>query len=174
MSTLEDRRRPLDGGARDTFFIRPAEVGDVDAVAAIEAGSFSNPWQPQTFRSLIEERRAHILVAEGPASTILGYAVAWWVHEQGELANLAVLPDFRGKGVGSALLDRVLADLRSRGVESLFLEVRASNRRAAGLYFSRGFSQVAVRTDYYRNPLEDARILLKRLGGDGGPREVEE
>jgi ribosomal-protein-alanine N-acetyltransferase len=173
MSTVEDRAKCLDGGAGDTFFIRRAEVADVDAVAAIEASSFSNPWQPQTFRSLIQEGRAHILVAESPASTILGYAVAWWIHEQGELANLAVLPDFRGRGVGSALLDRVLADLRSAGVESLFLEVRVSNRRAAELYLSRGFSQVAVRPDYYRNPREDARILLKRLGGDGAPKGAE-
>jgi ribosomal-protein-alanine N-acetyltransferase len=146
-----------------SFLIRPATTEDVEAVAAIEAMAFSNPWQAQTFRSLIRRSGALITVAEAEWGEILGYSVAWWVQDQAELANLAVRENFRGWGVGSALLDRVLLDLKNLGVDSLFLEVRFSNERAFALYRSRGFSEVAVRQDYYRNPREDARILLKAL-----------
>jgi ribosomal-protein-alanine N-acetyltransferase len=145
--------------------IRRATSADVESISAIEARSFSNPWHPQTFHSLISQGRAHLLVAEDRDAGIVGYAVLWWVLDQGELANLAVVEGFRGKGVGSSLLDRVLADAKANDVESLFLEVRMSNERAFHLYRSRGFDQVAVRKDYYRSPREDARILLKRLKG---------
>ncbi len=146
-----------------SFLIRPATPDDVEAVAAIEAMAFSNPWHAQTFRSLIRRNGALIAVAEADWGEILGYSVAWWVQDQAELANLAVKENFRGWGIGSALLDRVLLDLKDLGVDSLFLEVRFSNERAFALYRSRGFSEVAVRKDYYRNPRENARILQKDL-----------
>jgi ribosomal-protein-alanine N-acetyltransferase len=146
------------------FSIRAATVEDVEAVAAIEASAFSNPWHPHAFRSLIAQGRAHILLAQGPDSEVLGYAVVWWVHEQGELANLAVREKHQRRGIGSALLDRILEDLLAQKVESLFLEVRASNLGALELYLSRGFTQISVRKEYYRKPREDARILLKQLG----------
>lgn len=166
MATTEDRLRARHDGTSGTpppVRIRLATIEDVEAVAAIEARSFSNPWHPETFRSLISQGRARILVAENPEALVVGYAVVWWVLDQGELANLAVTEDFQGQGVGSALLDRLLSDARAHEVESLFLEVRMSNTRAQELYLSRGFVQVAVRKDYYRRPREDALILVKRL-----------
>lgn len=171
MATAEKRVEELGalGEAGASFVIRPAVLDDVESVAALEALSFSNPWQPQTFRSLIAQGRAHILVAEDPTLEIVGYAVVWWVLEQGELANLAVREEEQGRGIGSALLDRVMADAGAQGVESLFLEVRESNKRALELYLSRDFTQVAVRRDYYQHPREDARVLLKRLGSPSEP-----
>jgi ribosomal-protein-alanine N-acetyltransferase len=135
---------------------------DVEAVAAIEKGAFPNPWSAETFRNLVIQRRAHILVAE-EGGEVVGYAVSWWVMEQGELANLAVEPAHRGRGIGGRLLDRVLEDLAEAGVESLFLEVRVSNRPAHSLYRSRGFERIAVRKRYYQNPVEDGWILVRRL-----------
>ena len=141
---------------------RDAGLGDVAKVASIEAQSFSNPWQPDTFRSLIAQDRAHIPVAEVPGDGLVGYAVFWWVKDQGELANLAVLEGYQGRGIGSALLDIVLDRASDEGVMELFLEVRRSNERAMALYRSRGFREVAIRQDYYRNPREDAFIFVRR------------
>lgn len=166
MATLEERVAAGEGGGHPpsiSVSIRKAELSDVEGINSIEALSFSNPWHPQTFRSLIEKGGATILVAEAAEVGVVGYAVVWWVLEQGELANLAVSDRFRGNGVGSALLDRVLEEAAAAGVESLFLEVRTSNDGALALYRSRGFGQVGIRRDYYRTPTEDARILLKRL-----------
>ena len=168
MATAEEsieRRGDSAAPARARAVIRPATLADVDSIWQIETRSFANPWHPQTFHSLISRGRAHVLVAEAPEAGVVGYAVLWWVMDQGELANLAVAEGFRGRGMGSALLDRILADAEANQVESLFLEVRMSNERAFDLYRSRGFSQVAVRRDYYRTPREDARVLLRRLEG---------
>jgi ribosomal-protein-alanine N-acetyltransferase len=154
------------GGEEDrtsTVTFRTATTGDVWSVAAIEAQSFSNPWQPDTFRSLISQNRAYIPVAEALDGSIVGYAVLWWAADQGELANLAVLEGFQRQGIGSALLHLVLERAREEGLAKLFLEVRRSNERAVDLYRSRGFTQVGVREGYYRKPLEDALIFERPL-----------
>lgn len=150
----------LSGPGTRTFEVRHATPADIETVAAIEAESFANPWHPHTFRSLIRQDRVVILVAEVPGGGVVGYTVLWSVLDEGELANLAVRIPFQGRGLGSALLDRVLAEAKARAIRTVFLEVRMSNERAYDLYRSRGFKQVGVREAYYQNPKEDARILV--------------
>ncbi|MBT8396736.1 MAG: ribosomal protein S18-alanine N-acetyltransferase [Gemmatimonadetes bacterium] len=142
--------------------IRPAKPSDVPTISRIESESYSNPWHPDTFASLLSREGVTLLVAEEGAA-VLGYAVLWWVLDQGELANLAVQKDARGRGIGSQLLDHVISHAEAVGVESLFLEVRWSNEKASRLYARRGFHQISVREGYYQNPREDARILVKYL-----------
>ena len=166
MATTQDRvPRGTQGGDSDSprVKIRPAIPTDLDAIAELELHSFSNPWHPDTFRSLLKQPRALVLAAEDPIQGVVGYAVLWWVLDQGELANLAVGEDQRGRGIGSSLLDRAVTHAMSQGVESLFLEVRVSNESALGLYKSRGFAQISIRRGYYQNPPEDALVLVKHL-----------
>jgi ribosomal-protein-alanine N-acetyltransferase len=143
--------------------IRLATEADLPAIAEIEASAYSNPWHPDTFRSLLRQSRAKVLVAEDKDGGVAGYAVYWWVLEQAELANLAVRGDQQGQGLGGAILDRALLMAGSQGVESVFLEVRVSNESARRLYASRGFRQISVREGYYQNPKEDALILVRNL-----------
>jgi ribosomal-protein-alanine N-acetyltransferase len=145
--------------------LRPAEAGDLEAMARIEGMSYSNPWHPSAFGSLLARNEARMIVAEDPALGVVGHAVFWWVLDQAELANLAVDPSARRRGIGAALLDRVLVEAKELGVASVFLEVRWSNEAAHHLYLTRGFMQIAVRRGYYRSPPEDARVLVRFLEG---------
>lgn len=137
-------------------------AADVEAVAEMEAAAFSTPWRADTFRTLLERPGAEMHVIEDDGE-VVGYAVLWCILDQGELANIAIREDARGRGLGGVLLDRVLDVARERGVRSLFLEVRVSNEAAASLYDSRGFVEIGRRRDYYERPREDARVLEKRL-----------
>jgi len=167
MATTQDRVPSGTEGNRahePPVTIRGAITSDLGTIAELEGQSFSNPWHPATFRSLLKRDRVQLLVAEDPEKGVVGYAVVWWVLDQAELANLAVREDYQGRGIGSDLLDRVIAHLEAQGVETLFLEVRMSNKSANRLYGSRGFTQISIRKDYYQNPREDARILVRYLG----------
>lgn len=146
-----------------TAAVRPMVPTDVDRVAAIEAGAFTTPWKAETFRTLLDRSGAELLVLDLPEAPVVGYAILWCVLDQGELANIAVAPEWRGRSLGAFLLDRVLDRARDRGVRSLFLEVRESNRIARRLYETRGFIEVGRRADYYEDPREDARVLEKKL-----------
>jgi ribosomal protein S18 acetylase RimI-like enzyme len=67
------------------------------------------------------------------------FAASWSASDPlAELAVLAVLPDARGKGIGSALLDAVEARLRRLGIEDMLIGVITTNTDAMRLYQRRG------------------------------------
>jgi ribosomal-protein-alanine N-acetyltransferase len=143
--------------------VRKMRPADVDAVAAIEAEVFTSPWSAETFAGLLDRPELEVLVLEDAREGIVGYAVLWCVLGQGELANVAVIPRLRGRGLGSYLLTCTLEVARSRGVETIFLEVRVSNERAVELYRRFGFTEVGRRKGYYDRPREDAIVMSARL-----------
>ncbi len=141
-------------------------AGDVSAVAGMEASTFSTPWKEDTFHSLLERPGAELWVAEVDGE-VAAYAILWCIIEEGELANIAVRDDLRGRGIGSELLDWMLGVAEKAGVRNLYLEVRESNEGALRLYRGRGFEEIGVRKAYYERPREDARVLKVSLGSGG-------
>ncbi len=137
---------------------------DVPEVARIETTAFSTPWSEGTFRSLLDRAGVELWVAEW-GDQLAAYAILWKVLDEGELANIAVRRDLRGRGIGSGLLSRMLKVAEDSGVRSLYLEVRESNGRAREMYARRGFHEIGVRKGYYEEPREDARVLKKNLEG---------
>jgi ribosomal-protein-alanine N-acetyltransferase len=93
----------------------------------------------------------------------VGYAGMWQVMDEGHITNIAVHPEFRNYGVGSALMEALLATARSRGIVALTLEVRRSNFAAQALYRKYGFAEGGMRKAYYADNREDALIMWKRL-----------
>jgi ribosomal-protein-alanine acetyltransferase len=153
--------------------LRPAVPEDLDAVVAIERLSFTDPpWSRASFTALVDSPRAFFTVAcvvpTDTVATVVGYVVAWLVADEAEVANLAVAPEWRGRGVGAALLDAALNEARNGGAHVAHLEVRDSNVAARALYGSRGFMPVGRRRRYYQAPVEDAVLLrcdLRRRDG---------
>jgi len=143
--------------------IDTAQKDDVAAISEIERAAFSDPWSARSFRDALEHPSVYFGCARSDAGEVLGYVVAWFVADEGEIANLAVAPEGWGRGIGRALLDAALAEATQRGIESVYLEVRDSNARARHLYQSRGFEEVGRRSKYYRRPLEDAIVLRRTL-----------
>ncbi|HSR41783.1 MAG TPA: GNAT family N-acetyltransferase, partial [Longimicrobiales bacterium] len=88
--------------------VRPMAGPDVEDVARLEQQTFSSPWKADTFRRLLTREGTELWVVETPADGVVGYAVLWFVLDHGELANIAVRPEHRGRGLGSYLLDRMV------------------------------------------------------------------
>lgn len=135
------------------------------AIQAIERAVFSDPWSARDFRDCVASGMP-FLVAE-TADGLAGYVVAREAADEGEILNLAVAPAWHHRGVGRALVARVLATLVGRGATQVFLEVRASNVAARALYEGAGFREVGRRTRYYRRPVEDAVVLRAAIVADG-------
>ena len=136
---------------------------DLARVLEIETASFATPWSSRTFLNLLRRPNAALLVAEYVHGAILGYAVLWFAGPEAELGDLAVAPDLRGRGVGSALVDAVIREAAGRGATEIYLEVRESNEAAHKLYERHGFEVVSRRDDYYADPVEDALVMRLRL-----------
>lgn len=143
--------------------ISPVGEADLPAIAKIERAAFSDPWSERSFREALAQPAIYFAVARSDEGEVLGYVVAWFVADEGQIANLAVAPPGWGRGIGRALLTSAMEEAVVRRVADVYLEVRDSNQRARRLYGSCGFKEVGRRRGYYRLPVEDAIVLRRTL-----------
>lgn len=166
MTPAADRERPRapasPGTLQTDVIVRTAREGDLAEVWRIERESFGDPWSLDAFRSALRHEGSFVIAEAGGA--VVGYAIAWSVIDEAELANIAVAPGVRGHGIGARLLDAVIRFADREGCVTMYLEVREANAPARALYASRGFEEVGRRRRYYRHPVEDALILRAAVG----------
>jgi ribosomal-protein-alanine N-acetyltransferase len=147
----------------DPVRILPLTPDRIDEVLEIERASFSDPWSREMFRSeLMLGGGTYARLAERDGA-LVGYLCAVIVADEAHLGNLAVDPSERRQGVAQALLDDLLESSRKRGIHRVTLEVRESNENARKFYYKNDFIDVAIRKNYYRNPVEDAIVMLRTL-----------
>ena len=134
----------------------------VPQIAALEAESFSAPWDAASIRGELDNPLALWLVAEADG-VVLGYVGSQLCFEDADILNVCVAPAARRRGVAAALMAELEQRLLPRGAEQITLEVRASNEAALRLYEKLGYRQAGLRKHYYEKPREDALILQKTL-----------
>ena len=136
-------------------------TADVDSVLGLELDLFGEEaWSRQMLVGELGQQPAsrYYLVAEADGE-IVGYAGLLAAGGQADVLTIAVATARWGHGIGSALLDRLLAEARRRGSTEVFLEVRADNTRAQRLYRWRGFADVGIRRAYYQPSGTDAIVM---------------
>ncbi|MDA1183093.1 MAG: ribosomal protein S18-alanine N-acetyltransferase [Acidobacteria bacterium] len=142
---------------------------DLDGVLEVEALSFNNPWTREMYTRELENRSVcHILVARTTEWTVAGFCSFWIVTDEMHINNVALRPECRGRGIGSALLRCAIDEAADLGARRTILEVRASNAPARRLYERLGFYVAGTRRNYYTAPVEDA-VMLWRDSGRGDP-----
>ena len=141
--------------------LRPWVYEDIIAIAALEQQCFPDPW---TFRMLADAFFAEndLCLAAEENGALVGYAFAVLGGGQADIANVAVSPQCRRRGIAKALLAALEKEAAARGVKELFLEVRVSNAAAMALYLRCGYAGVYARKRYYGNG-EDALVMRKKL-----------
>ncbi len=146
-----------------SFRIDPLEgEADLDGVLSVEAESFTNPWTREMYAWELQNRSVcHVYVVRTGDCRVAGFCAFWLVFDEIHINNVAVRPQFRAQGIGTALMRHVLAEARRLGARRATLEVRSSNTDARRLYERLGFYVAATRRNYYTNPGEDALILWR-------------
>src|SRR5438477_3394741 len=100
----------------------------IDAVLAIEEASFTNPWTRVMYLAELENSGvSYCFVAKAPGGQVVGFCSFWRVLDELHINNLAVLPEFRRRGIGTELLTFVLNQGQALGARRATLEVRRSN-----------------------------------------------
>jgi ribosomal-protein-alanine N-acetyltransferase len=161
-----------------TITIEPMREEHLPEVMPIERRVFQPGWSEETFRKDLRNPATLYLLLRVDGK-IVGYAGGWFVVDEFHITNIAVLPEYRGQGLGRRLLHRLLSIARERGMRRATLEVRINNTPAQNLYKKFGFRPVGVRKRYYDDG-EDALIMwlddldtpeygafLKQLGAGG-------
>lgn len=151
------------------FRIVQMNTSDVPAVAAIEAET-PNSWSKQQLEAeILQETGFHFVARNNKDDLVAGFIIGRLIGDEAEILRLAVTNGCRRQGVGGTLLDAALEWLIDNGAAVCYLELRASNRAASGLYRKHGFSELALRKGYYTNPPEDAIIMTNKLNAENTP-----
>ena len=140
--------------------IRNIQEADLSQIMEIERACFPSPWSLQSFLAEFEKDYS-MMVCAVEAGQIAGYLIAWLLLDEIHIANLAVHPKERRRGIGESLVQYLIN--RSEGFRWIALEVRESNRGARKLYEKLGFHRKGIRRNYYTNEIEDAVIMQKDL-----------
>ena len=136
------------------------EERDLPSVLEIERRSFSHPWDDAAFREGVKRSNPHVhfrVVRRWRKA--IGFIIFWVVADEAHIANFAVSPDDRNRGIGKYLLAESLAYIKTLGGDVVYLEVRVSNIPAQNLYRQFGFRIVGTRKRYYPDNGEDAYIF---------------
>ena len=146
-----------------TFSFRLMNLDDLDQIMVVEHESFTLPWSRGAFyNELVQNHFAKYIVLEVDEK-IVGYCGVWLVIDEAHITNIALLPEYRGRKLGEALLRKLMDYARENGAKTMTLEVRVSNNVAQSLYRKLGFQGGAIRKNYYTDSHEDALVMWVNL-----------
>lgn len=138
--------------------MRKFEFEDISRILEIERRSFKDPYDISTFLLFWALDPDGFLVAEVNGS-VVGYVIA--SHRDEEIVSIAVMPEFRRKGVGRRLMEEAMEYLKGKGARKAELMVRVGNVGAIKFYEGLGFEKVGVVPKYYGN--EDGIKMVRML-----------
>ena len=155
------------------FAVRPAQAGDAQAMAELFAavaherdGIATEPPVDIQERAALFARTVSGSVVAVAGDQVVGLLhVAASRHGFGEI-GMAVDRDWRGRGVGSALLQAAIDWARGAGLHKLCLEVFPHNAAGIALYRRAGFAEEGRRVAQYRRAsgeLWDAIVMGRAL-----------
>jgi len=152
------------------FLIGQMSEHDLLEVVEIEESCGLSLWGWDAYRTELARDEAIMLVARPKTPDVLngrgvaGYVAARLGADEVHVNNIGVRVEARRLGLGAVLLGLALDLAALHGARGAVLEVRAGNRVAQALYRRFGFRVVGERRRYYREPVEDALVMTRRLG----------
>ncbi len=136
---------------------------DIEDLLKIEHESFTLPWTREAFQNEFTINQFAVYVGLEDEGKLIGYCGAWIIIDEAHITNVAVLPQYRGKKLGEALMRKVMELAVEREVKTMTLEVRVSNEVAQSLYRKLGFQDGGIRKNYYTDNQEDALVMWVNL-----------
>jgi ribosomal-protein-alanine N-acetyltransferase len=138
--------------------ILPARRDDLRAIMHLERAGFpaDEQWSERSWQGELLGEGQTVLVAR--AQHPIGVVTFKTIGELADLHRLVVDPQWRGQGVGAALVRAGLRIVRHHGAKAVMLEVAYTNEPAIALYQRIGFEQLSARQNYY-GPGQHALIL---------------
>lgn len=165
---MAEQRAALDP---DGITILRMSEHDLLEVVEIEEQSGLSRWGWAAYYAELQGANRDLMLIAKPShaaitdsAPVAGYIVARETAGELHINNVAVRSEYRRRGIGVALLGRILHEAGRRNAKAAFLEVRSANLAAQALYEKCGFRAIARRADYYSEPREDAVVMSLILG----------
>jgi ribosomal-protein-alanine N-acetyltransferase len=152
--------------------LRRFAPSDLESVININRVCLPENYAAYFFMDTFNSHPESFIVTESQGN-IVGYIMCRVEHgfsdmkklrfaKKGHIISVAVMPDFRRLGMGSALVTEALSALSSLHVDECYLEVRITNDAAIRLYKKLEFDIVRTIPRYYYDG-SDAYVMAKEL-----------
>ncbi|WP_079478497.1 ribosomal protein S18-alanine N-acetyltransferase [Halobacillus salinus] len=139
--------------------LRRMNMDDIPQVMEVERASYATPWEEGIFRKEVDDNPyANYFVIE-KNKQLFGYCGVWVIVDEAQVTNVAIHPEYRGKGHGERLFRYACQEAIEKGAIQLSLEVRVSNTAAQHLYRKFGLVPGGIRKRYYCDNGEDALVM---------------
>ena len=143
--------------------LRDMIMEDCERVAMIDHACFQEAWSVAMFEDTLRFPTYHYIVAVSEKEGIVGFAGIVISVDTADVMNIGVLPEYRKQGIGNMLMKKLENLAKISKCESIMLEVRESNQAAISLYQKNDFTSIAIRKNYYSNPVEHGIVMQKHL-----------
>lgn len=135
---------------------------DIPEVQRIDRMCFSDAWTEAAYHDLFryETNQYYIAAADNEICGFAGISIS---VDTADVMKIGICPEWRRQGIAQALLQELLVNAKIKKCRQVMLEVRESNHSARQLYLKNHFQELAVRKDYYKNPVENAIVMSREL-----------
>ena len=140
--------------------IKRLQLKDLNAIEEIERRSYPTPWSRSMFAGELA-KPASVCLGAFEGERMAGYMIISRYVDAWHVMNIAVDPEFRRRGIATALLERLFELTEDESRRGYTLEVRVSNDAAIKLYERLGFRSRGIRRGYYTDNREDALIMWR-------------
>lgn len=134
---------------------------DMLEVLEIENESFEFPWSEEDFVRCLRQRNCIGMVADYE-DRVAGFMIYELHRNRLHILNFAVAPQFRRRGVGQQMVDKLVGKLSPQRRNRILLEVRETNLAAQLFFRDLGFRAISVLRDFYEDTTEDAYLMQYR------------
>jgi ribosomal-protein-alanine N-acetyltransferase len=131
---------------------------DMPEVLDTESQSFEFPWSEEDFIRCLRQRNCIGMVAEHDEQ-VVGFMIYELHKTRLHVLNFAVSSKFRRRGVGEAMISKLISKLSHQRRNRILLEVRETNLAAQLFFRNAGFRAVSVLRDFYDDTTEDAYLM---------------
>ena len=129
---------------------------DHEVIPSIYERSFGEPPWPKDWEKFDEFDAKGMFVADDvQRRQPVGYVISFKRWDHGYVSVLAVLPEYRRRGIGSALVKTAIGYLRGQGLEAIRVDAPTDSPAAVGVYRKVGFSIEETFEDDYERPEAD-------------------
>ncbi len=139
---------------------------DMMEVLEIEGRSFEFPWSEDDFIRCLRQRNCIGMVAEHD-ERVAGFMIYELHRNRLHILNFAVAAEFRRKGVGQQMVEKLIGKLSAQRRNRIMLEVRETNLAAQLFFRHLGFRAVSLLRDFYVDTTEDAYLMQYRFHSAG-------
>lgn len=135
---------------------------DIDGLFNVSTACSFKSWLKSSYEAELNNPIAKYIVAKDVSTNkIVGFIGIWIIVGEGDITNIAVLPEYRRNKIASNLVKNLIDICDANNCSIINLEVRSSNIAAQNLYQSFGFKKIGLRKAYYSDNKEDAILMQK-------------